>query len=105
MLRLKSSNWMVGEMTRAERRARAETVKNRRVRLARAVSPGWEITDAMKGAWRKRSPFSCGCSKRQHGRPRTDDGMCCGGERRRIYRWRNEGRELCLDATRRHEVG
>jgi len=39
-------------------------------------------------------PCSCGCSKRQHGRPGVASGMCCCDDRKRVYKWRKEAREL-----------
>jgi len=47
----------------------------------------------------KRSAYECGCRKRRPGRPRVAAGMCCIGERERIYEWRLEAR-LMLDAVR-----
>ena len=50
--------------------------------------------------WAKQ-PLSCNCAKRTKGRPRVGNGMCSWGERGRIYRWRNQARELNHLARRR----
>ena len=44
--------------------------------------------------WAKRSIRACGCSKRLHGQPKSHQGLCCLGDRDRIYFWRREVREL-----------
>lgn len=44
--------------------------------------------------WATHHPMSCHCTKRAKGRPKVGRGMCCCGDRKRVYRWRNEVREL-----------
>ena len=44
--------------------------------------------------WAKNSTDPCRCAKRRHGVPRLGKGMCCIGERSRIYRLRAQALEL-----------
>ena len=44
--------------------------------------------------WAKNSTDPCRCAKRRHGVPRLCKGMCCIGERSRIYRLRAQALEL-----------
>jgi len=52
------------------------------------------VCDKGGNIFKKRTPRSCNCRKRRQGNPRVDKGMCCSGERKRIYQWRKEGRVL-----------
>jgi len=54
-----------------------------------------ELTDTY---FAKRT-LGCGCRKARKGRPRVAAGMCCIGERERIYEWRLEDR-LMRDVVR-----
>jgi hypothetical protein len=41
-----------------------------------------------------RDQRTCGCSKREKGRPRLSKGLCYMGSRNRLYRQRKQMREL-----------
>jgi hypothetical protein len=75
---------------RARRRARSLTVSKRR----RAEHVHTRGPDRPLGFFAKRTAYECGCRKRQKGRPKVAAGMCCIGERDRIYDWRHEARDL-----------
>ena len=44
--------------------------------------------------WSTHRPCSCHCSKRKHGQPKVWGGMCCCDDRKRVYRWRSEVKDL-----------
>ena len=51
---------MVTAMTRADRRARTETVRDRRRRQVSAIDPARVRTQRVEGKMRSMSPFDCG---------------------------------------------
>ena len=44
--------------------------------------------------YHKRGVWTCGCSKRQKGRPKVNSGLCNIGDRDRIISWRQDNRTL-----------
>ena len=90
------------EARRARRRRLTLTIAERRERLWIAMENRWGRRGAYRSwnrekglwVWSKLRPLSCGCSKKHLGAPRRDRGMCKGEGRRRIYRWRQQVREL-----------
>lgn len=93
------------EPLRARRRRLTETVARRRLAIAQrdrtsylsfrpGDEPRWIRRATSPYFWATLTPRCCGCTKRTHGAPRRDKGMCCLGARRRIYQWRAEARAL-----------
>lgn len=85
-------------MDRDTRRKRASRISQRRAELWREIYGKDYSPDT--GRLRKGRPFACGCSKKHRGAPRRDRGMCKGGIRHRVYKWRQEAKELNLRVTR-----
>jgi hypothetical protein len=65
---------------------RAATLHVRDTRIAEWLQVTGVVVTQAAGCFRSHSPWDCGCSKRKHGRPRVDSGVCNPGERARIYR-------------------
>lgn len=86
------------EPKRARRRRITETVAKRRHSSYAYLLSG-DASQSRHAAtsphhWAKKGISTCGCHKRKHGVPRLDQGMCSGGARDRIYRWRALNRVL-----------
>ena len=89
-------------MGRAERRERTQAIARRRQkRFVQLGLHGDETWAPPVGYYAKQKPFNCTCRKRQPGAPRRDFGMCDVGRRHRVYKWRQEARELNLRVVRR----
>lgn len=71
---------------RAIRRAATLHIRDKRVKQWLRVT-GVAISQPA-GHFRTRSPWDCGCSKRKHGNPRVDSGVCNPAGRAHIYRER-----------------
>ena len=92
---------------RAERRRRSRVVSQRRLKKhlkqgGHEVEPlSWMYPqcsckcpgDSSAYYYSKRT-LACSCSKRKKGAPRRGSGMCDPEDRKRIYKWRKEAREL-----------
>lgn len=89
---------------RGWRRDRTEHLARKRWRVWLDFHCGGDrpwATETPMGRFRKTKPFHCGCRKRKPSAPRQDIGMCDVGQRARIYRWRQEVRELRARLARR----
>jgi hypothetical protein len=81
-------------MDRGERRRRTRNIALKRHRWWTSVIGGYITEGDVPGHWKKRSPQTCGCSKRTPGRPRVSKGCCYWGWPNKIYRHRRDAREL-----------
>ena len=87
------------EPLRARRRRITETVARRRHSSFIRKLLGKDPSTSRRAStspyyWASMTVGSCGCTKRHHGAPRRDKGLCCIGARDRIYQWRAEARAL-----------
>jgi len=87
------------ESRRGRRRRLTDKIANRRRsdyihRMLDGDPSGSRWAETSAHYWAKTSIGCCTCTKKHHGAPRRDRGMCDMGARHRIYAMRAQNREL-----------